>query len=236
MTSTTSNRLLSASLNIIKKYAIYFVKLLCHYIWSRCLSGACHCCPLAQIIRLDKLVLLHEEVIIICWCVCSTGHGVTQLCITALVASFRLYLHLLLLMVMLFDTSATSCLAANRLDDHNVVTSCAGTNALLVRLKMIDLMAGCRRLGTLARRRFIDSSGVLCGPVRHHHLIRRNRVGSSHHVALLLLASGGRTTLQRRPSHVLFRQNFIYSLLLLVARSRRQIRSRSRTVLRGRII
>ena len=93
----------------------------------------------------------------------------TQLGIAALVTSFRLYLHLLLLMVVLLDSSATSCLAADRLDDHNVVTT-ASTNALLMRLK-IDLMAGCWRLGALARRSFIDSPGVLGGPVRHHHLI-----------------------------------------------------------------
>ena len=113
-------------------------------------------------------MLLHEEVIIIC-SVCSTSHGVAQLCITALVTCFRLYLHLLLLMVVLFDSSATSCLATNRLDDHYVVATTA-TYALFVRLK-IDLMAGCWRLRTLTRRRFIDSSGVLSSPVRHHHLI-----------------------------------------------------------------
>ena len=229
-TAATSNLLLSASLNIIKKDAIYFLELLCHNIWGRCLSGTCHCCPLAQIISLHKLVLLHEEVIIIC-SVCSTSHGVAQLCITALVTCFRLYLHLLLLMVVLFDSSATSCLATNRLDDHYVVATTA-TYALFVRLK-IDLMAGCWRLRTLTRRRFIDSSGVLSSPVRHHHLIWRNRVCSSYHIALLLAARGW--PLQRRPSHVLFRQNFIYSLLLLVARGR-QIRSRTPTILGGCIV
>ena len=212
--ASTSNLLLCARLDIVQKYSINFLKLFADNILSRSLRGACHSCPLTQIIRLDKLVLLHEEVIIIILCVCSVGNSMAKLSITALVTSLCLNLHLLLLMVMLFNSGTTACLASDRLNDYNIVTTTA-TNTLLVCLN-VHLVIGCRRLSPLARRRFIYSSGVLGCPICHHRLVWSDRIRSTHHVALFLTA--GRRPLQRGASRVLLRQNFVYSLLLLVAR------------------
>ena len=175
---------LGSTLHVVENDVFDFIQLLTRI--RGCLQAAS---SFIQIILFHKRMFLHEESIIIAItvrhsCLVATilnALDLTQLCEASLVASFGRGLDLM----MLLDSSPTSSLASNGLDNDHILTLCNQT--LFMRLK-IHLMVWCWWLGSL-RRCFIYASCMLSSPLCIDGLVWCNWVSCSISCCTPLLTS-----------------------------------------------